>query len=116
MYIIQFKNYFILFLSEPFTSVEYSESMESIVSDFHDGYMERVDNLSGRHLREVNELQQLRKNFERLLVRSGYRKENVDESFEKKKAKDLLKIKKKNRLKRLNEIINKNEKNDFNKI
>jgi len=89
--------------------------MESIVSDFHDGYMERVDNLSGRHLREVNELQQLRKNFERLLVRSGYRKENVDQSFEKKKAKDVLKIRKQNRVKRLDAVINKDN-DGFNPI
>jgi len=89
--------------------------MESIVSDFHDGYMERVDNLSGRHLREVNELQQLRKNFERLLVRSGYRKENVDQSFEKKKAKDVLKIRKQNRVRRLDAVINKDN-DGFNPI
>lgn len=68
-----------------------------MVQEFHDGVTNKAEELRLKHDKDLITLATLRKNYERLLVRTGFEKEAVKQSFEKKRRKDLYAIKKKNK-------------------
>ena len=68
------------------------EIFEGIVSSFHDRYTEKMDELTQQHRSDRGELVRLRENYERLLLRTGFKREIVMTTFEKKRMKDVRKI------------------------
>ena len=89
----------------PFTSGNFYGTMEEIVGNFKEKYEERMKKIEEDHFQDVSNLQQLQKNYGRLLQRAGYRKAVIQDTFDKKKKKDIRTIVKKNRRKQLEQII-----------
>ncbi|XP_066935071.1 uncharacterized protein [Clytia hemisphaerica] len=91
---------------EPFTSSKYYDVMETFVNKFNQEYEEKIEKMVERQFNDFNDLQVLRQNYGRLLARAGYRKDVIEDSFNKKKKKDVRSIVRKKRNERLEEIIN----------
>lgn len=80
--------------------------METFVNKFNQEYEEKIEKMAERQFNDFNDLQVLRQNYGRLLARAGYRKDVIEDSFNKKKKKDVRSIVRKKRNERLEEIIN----------
>ena len=104
---------FFFFFIEPFTSGKFYEEMMKIVEEFNDSYNNRLEKIEKSQFEDVKNLQQLQKNYGRLLQRAGYRKETIQESFDKKKKKDIRTIVKNNRRKKLEEMIAKTSEDGY---
>lgn len=79
--------------------------MNKTVDEFNESYQERMEKIEEHQFEDVKNLQQLHKNYGRLLQRAGYRKDTIQDSFDKKKKKDIRTIVKKQRRKKLEEAI-----------
>ena len=80
--------------------------MESVVNKFHEEYAEKVEKLVEKQFSDFNDLQVLHQNYGRFLARAGYRKDVIEDSFNKKKKKDVRSIVRRKRNERLEAIIN----------
>ena len=79
--------------------------MNKTVDEFNESYLGRMEKIEEDQFESVKNLQQLHKNYGRLLQRAGYRKDTIQDSFDKKKKKDIRTIVKKQRRKKLEEAI-----------
>lgn len=76
------------------------EKVNKVVLKFHDNFTEKVEKMTKTHGNDVATLAHLRKNYQRLVVRTGIEKESISKALQNKTRKDIYKIHKENRKKK----------------